>query len=72
MDFETPLFQVDDKEHSEKKSEETEELNIEDDQVTSEIKSGDTQEVNLEGTEAQGTGVQHAGAQSTDFQGTVR
>lgn len=73
MDFEspTPLFHVATQDNIERKSEETEELKIEDDQATKEVKSGDTEQVDLEGTAAQGAGV-YAEIQSTGFQGTAR
>ena len=73
MDFEspTPLFHVGAQYHIERKSEETEELKIEDDQATEEVKSGDIEQVDLEGTADQGAGVD-AEIQRTSFQGTAR
>ena len=73
MDFEspTPLFHVAAQDNIERKSEETEELRIEDDQATEEVKSGDIEQVDLEGTADQGAGVD-AEIQSTGFQGTAR
>jgi hypothetical protein len=56
----------------ERKSDEIEQVNLEDETVTIDVKSGDTEEIDLECTDVQSIGVQGTVAQGTVSQGTVR